>query len=211
MTQAVLPLERARASKWPPDYSRLDCTLHGTSHESWAVLSNDGRYRYLLARMWENYFTVEPLDPDQASRPLMVWVMLNPSTADGTEDDPTIRKCIGFAKRRGCGGILVVNTLAFRATKPADLPREHAVARGRHNGEFIRIALTNPLLAIGVAAWGGPWPGWQRSLMQEGIATAKISRNLFCFGTTKGGDPRHPLMLAYDTPLVSLADGRPFP
>jgi hypothetical protein len=181
--------------RWPPDYSRFGCTVHGSSHESWAVISGDGRYRYLLARMW-------------SARPLMTWVMLNPSTADGTEDDPTIRKCIGFAGRHGCGGILVVNTLAFRATKPADIPRDHATAQGPHNAEFIRLALQT---AIGIAAWGGPWPRWLRGLMTAGIAEAKNARPLWCFGTTKGGAPRHPLMLAYETPLVLLADGRPFP
>ena len=58
---------------------------------SGAIISACGQYRYHLWRRWDELL------------PTMVWVMLNPSTADATEDDPTIRRCIGFAKREGCG------------------------------------------------------------------------------------------------------------
>ena len=71
-----------------------------------AILSDDGRYRYLLERQWDE-------------RPRMAWCMLNPSTADANIDDQTIKRCIGFAKREGFGGIIVVNLMAFRATSPA--------------------------------------------------------------------------------------------
>ena len=79
----------------------------GHEHTS-ARLSDDRRYRYLLVRRWDN------------TLPDATFVMLNPSTADERDDDPTIRKCIGFAKRWGCGGIKVVNLYAFRATNPRD-------------------------------------------------------------------------------------------
>lgn len=74
-----------------------------------AVVSGDGRYRYALTRTWR---------PDA---PLLTFVMLNPSTADAYADDPTIRRCIGFARREGAAGIRVANLFAYRATSPAAL------------------------------------------------------------------------------------------
>ena len=76
-----------------------------------ATISEDGLYRYALSRTWEG-----PIWS-------LAFIMLNPSTADATEDDPTIRKCIGFAQRNGCNAIEVVNLFAFRATDPNDLRR----------------------------------------------------------------------------------------
>jgi hypothetical protein len=77
--------------------------------ERGCVLSPDGLYRYLLWRTW---------NPKANT---MVWLMLNPSTADAMNDDPTIRRCIGFAQREGCGSIQVLNLYALRATKPKHL------------------------------------------------------------------------------------------
>ena len=73
-----------------------------------AVLSECGLYRYRLDRRW-------------ADGPTCGFIMLNPSTADAEVDDPTIRRCIGFAKREACGALIVVNIYPLRATKPADL------------------------------------------------------------------------------------------
>lgn len=74
-----------------------------------AELSECGEYRYRLSRVW-----------DEAKRPL-TFIMLNPSTADAEVDDPTIRRCMGFAERERAGGIIVVNLYGFRTTKPSDL------------------------------------------------------------------------------------------
>lgn len=74
-----------------------------------AYLSSDGMYRYMLYRKWDDKL------PDVA------YIMLNPSTADHDIDDPTIRRCIGFAKSWGYGGIYVVNLFAFRSTDPKKL------------------------------------------------------------------------------------------
>jgi len=75
----------------------------------YATLSDCGRYRYTLSRDWEPRL------------PQAVFVMLNPSTADAEDDDPTIRRCIAFAKAWGCGAIKVLNLFALRATKPKEL------------------------------------------------------------------------------------------
>ena len=87
------------------DYGSAD----GGSMRCDAVISECGRYRYSLLREWN------------AGRPRLCIVMLNPSTADANKDDPTIRRCIGFARRDGYGSIVVVNVAAFRATKPKDM------------------------------------------------------------------------------------------
>lgn len=76
-----------------------------------AKLSADGLYRYRLGRTW---------CPSERG---VVWVMLNPSTADAHFDDPTIRRCVGFARSWGMGWITVVNLYAFRATYPQELER----------------------------------------------------------------------------------------
>jgi hypothetical protein len=74
-----------------------------------ALLSGDGRYRYRLWRLWNDQL------------PIMAWVLLNPSTADADIDDQTVKKCIGFAKTNGHGGIIVVNVFAWRARDPREL------------------------------------------------------------------------------------------
>ena len=86
---------------------------------SGAVFSPCERYRYKLWRVW---------DP---ARPLgcVMFLMLNPSTATDTEDDPTIRRCIGYARSWGYGGLYVGNLFAYRATDPADLRRADSSRR----------------------------------------------------------------------------------
>lgn len=159
-----------------------------------AALSTDGVYRYQLWRKW-------------ADGPWMTFIMLNPSTADHSKDDPTIRRCIGFARRENCGGIMVVNLYAFRATKPdalltADDPR------GPLNMHFITEALA---LSGGpnVAAWGAWWKSQSRRVKGPGfprIAVESLARDakveLVSLGVTALGAPRHPLYVKADTPLV---------
>ena len=87
-----------------------------------AVISDCKRYRYRLWRIWNG------------SQSRLVFVMLNPSTADGEQDDPTIRKCVGFAERLGYGGIEVVNLFAWRATDPRRATRDSTCTRPRRIG-----------------------------------------------------------------------------
>lgn len=77
--------------------------------EKSAIISECEKYRYSLSRIWDN------------SKPLVMFIMLNPSTADADNDDPTIRRCIGYAKDWGYGGIIVCNLFAYRATNPKEL------------------------------------------------------------------------------------------
>ncbi len=161
-----------------------------------AELSEFGTYRYALWRAWN------------PGLPVAVFVMLNPSTADGTADDPTIRKCVGFAKRWECGAIYVVNLFAYRATDPKRLRGLDLDDRcGQHNGSHLRRALSrmcSPGVVPGpcVAAWGRQ-P--KRVLGDEPARLMSLARQervqLQCLGTAQDGNPRHPLMLAYATEL----------
>jgi len=152
-----------------------------------AVLSDDGLYRYSLLREWE------------AGKPSMTFVMLNPSTADASVDDPTIRRCIAFARREGCGQLLVFNLYAWRATDPKALARA-ADPVGEENDVFLRghflvkAEFGEPV----VAAWGanaGPDRVAQVRALVPGV-------EFVCLGETKDGHPRHPLYVRGNQPLV---------
>lgn len=142
-----------------------------------AVLSDDGMYRYSLARNW-----------DAGALPL-TFIMLNPSTADAYVDDPTIRRCIGFARDHAFGGIHVINLYAFRATKPADMFRAIDPV-GPDNDQFFDI---DPRGTV-VAAWGVN----ARADRVRQVMRLLEGRNVFCLGKTKDGHPRHPLYVRAD-------------
>lgn len=165
---------------WPPSE-----TLRG------AIISDCGSYRYALWRQWG------------VGQP-MVFVMLNPSTADAEKDDQTIGRCIGFARREGFGGIHVVNLFAYRATQPDELltcPVDVVgPANNRHLHEAAQLVSTNGYC---VAAWGSH-PAATRLAVNR--ARMALQFPLFCLGLTKGGAPRHPSRLAADTPLISYAE-----
>lgn len=152
-----------------------------------AELSECGTYRYRLGRVWD------------AEKPAAIFFMLNPSTADADVDDPTIRRCISFAKREGLGGLEVLNLMAYRATNPNDLPATR-IAAGPHLAFHVYDALTqNPGPVI--AAWGSH----KRAVEMTDIAMFALEllkRQAYCLGTTKSGAPRHPLYVKGNTPLV---------
>jgi hypothetical protein len=147
-----------------------------------ATISTCGRYRYRLWRTWDD-------------QPYLPFIMLNPSTADAENDDPTIRRCMGFARDGGFGGIVVVNLFAFRATSPDDMKRAVDPV-GRGNNEHIKDILSQaadndvPVLA----AWGTH--GIYRN--QDAVVRRLADRPLWCLGKTKDGHPRHPLYVRSD-------------
>lgn len=160
-----------------------------------ATISFDGLYRTLLTRSW-------------STGPIATFVMLNPSTADGRADDPTIRRCIGFAKREGCGSLNVVNLYAWRATKPKDLLtaslKGYEITGGSKADEMIVHALdiSTRTGGVRVAAWGAGLPGLTVQTKSRVAAVCDKAGPLQCFGVTVQGHPRHPLYLAGGTPLV---------
>ena len=155
--------------------------------ESGATISECGLYRYSLWRQW-------------GPGPICTFIMLNPSTADAVEDDPTIRRCVGFAKREGCGGILVENLFAFRATKPADMIAADDPV-GPENDTRIRVAMRMaarhdwPV----IAAWGA-----HKFAEKRGAEIASWYDDLKCLKKSKSGAPGHPLYIKGDAPLINL-------
>lgn len=139
-------------------------------------------YRYKLERHWG----------DAAPA---VFVMLNPSTADAFVDDPTIRRCVAFARREGCGGLVVVNLFALRATDPKAL-RSHPDPVGPLNDTFLSDARL--LGSSVIAAWGAHGSLHGRD---EAVARLLAGRAVQCLGVTKDGHPCHPLYLPGDAPL----------
>ncbi|WYP26025.1 DUF1643 domain-containing protein [Alkalihalobacillus sp. FSL W8-0930] len=140
-----------------------------------AFLDSTGTYRYLLNRVWER---------DTGK---VVFVMLNPSTADGREDDPTIRRCVGFAKDWGYGGLEVVNLFALRSTDPKQL-LVHTEPVGAENDAAILAAVHEADLVV--AAWGSMENKLKRDRMVLNLLNEK---EVYCLTTTRDGHPRHPL------------------
>lgn len=146
-----------------------------------ARLSTCERYRYTLTRDWD------------VSRTACVFIGLNPSTADAQVDDPTIRRCIGFARAWGYGAFIMLNLFAWRATRPADmLAADDPV--GPLNDDIIRETCRGRYV---VACWGAHGHHAKRDdrvmalLRGIGIVPAAL-------GLTAAGQPRHPLYLRRD-------------
>ena len=133
----------------------------------------------------------------------MTWIMLNPSTADAFADDPTIRRCASFARREGCGGIKVVNLFALRATDPREL-RRHPDPVGACNDRVIDAHARG----LVVVAWGaGGALGGRDADAARILEAAGVTP--VCLGVTAGGQPRHPLYVRGDTPLVPWRPAAP--
>ncbi len=165
----------------PPD--RPDSTRPGPPVEqASACLSDDGRYRYQLDRWW-------------ASGDRLVWVMLNPSTADAAVDDPTIRRVRGFTRREGYDGFVVVNLFALRATNPAQLTAVED-PEGPANRDRLAAILNRPVDVV--VAWGAnPAAVPMADLIRTWRPDARS------LGHTKAGAPRHPLYVRRDQPLTA--------
>ena len=162
-------------------------TNHG--NEEGAVEIGNEKYRYRLVRRtgWN------------ASQ--VNFVMLNPSTATADRDDSTVRRCIGYASMWGYGWLAVTNLSPLRATFPADLrtagPEPQDVAEINH-AEIMDTALNSDLVVFG---WGflGYLEG-RAGWVIEGLRRLGIGG--FCLGVTQSGQPRHPLYVPRDHPLV---------
>lgn len=154
-----------------------------------AILSPCQRYRYRLER-----------DGLGGSRTACI-VMVNPSTADATEDDATIRKLKGFATRNDIGRIIVVNKLAWRATDIKEV-RKATDPIGPENDAHIVQAVRDADLVV--VAWGplNKLPAYLRRRWLEVVRLIERHRStIYCVGTAACGQPRHPLMMPYG-PLV---------
>lgn len=137
-----------------------------------AYISQDNQYRYKLFRCWDE------------NKPTIMFVMLNPSTADSEKDDPTIRRVIHFSKSWGYGGVYVVNLYAFRSTNPKELKNiEDPI--GKDNIFHIKSLIG--LVEKVIYAWGNnkKEPSW----------LGDIVHTPYCIDISKNGIPKHPLYL----------------
>lgn len=156
-----------------------------------AMLSDCKRYRYTLTRVF---------DLKLKTKKQLLICMLNPSTADANIDDPTIRKCIGFAKHRGHKGFVVVNLFGFRATDPKQLS-DAVDPIGVDNDIAISLRIHIMLLDRSVddievlCAWGTEGPQIRVDKIMRIFNS--IGLKTFCLGKTKDGHPRHPLYVPY--------------
>ncbi len=151
--------------------------------------------RYALGRTWA------PVADDwEGQGATLNIVMLNPSTGDHTVDDPTVRKVMHFARQEGCGGVLVPNLDAFRATDPREV---RAAPRSALNLAVLEMPR---FFSLRGAAWGSLGPKWLRLRLSAPATIAKQYQHaLSVFGLTKDGDPRHPLYVANSARAVSWA------
>ncbi len=149
--------------------------------------SDCGLYRYLLTREFGDDSTC-------------LFVMLNPSTADAEQDDPTIRRCISFAKREGFGRLEIVNLYAFRSSSPSILFAAIDPV-GPANDHEIEVALDRADSVV--VAWGNHA---EQERVNKVVGLIKRSCKVTnCFGLTKLCQPRHPLYLKADADLVPLS------
>lgn len=145
-----------------------------------AALSKCGTYRFNLWRTWDT------------RKQSAVFVGLNPSTADATRDDNTIRRCIGFARQWGFGGLVMVNLFPLRSRSPKALPGPlNQEAEAANRAAVIEACEQAGIL---IACWGSAWLARDR-----GVEYLDLASKWHCLGQTKSGAPRHPLYLASDT------------
>lgn len=182
---------------------------------SGALLSPDRMYRYALWRIWDD------------TRPLINFIGFNPSTADELIDDPTIRRCVGYAQswveRRGVtdkepnppieqsfGGIYMTNLFAYRHTHPKYLLKAQDPIGVENDIHLINIARKCNIV---VFSWGNLLP--KLKLMERDTAIISLFKKNFAdpfnqtvkvnhLGKTKAGNPRHPLYLKKTERLQSF-------
>lgn len=156
------------------------------SSKTGAIFDPTHTYRYLLWRSWSD-------------APPIAFVMLNPSTADAERNDPTIRRCITFARSWGYGTVLVVNLFAYRATCPTQLAQV-AEPVGVENDRYLHLTCTRADRVI--AAWGNR--GALHHRYQQVLPFLPNQRS-YCLGVNRSGHPRHPLYVRGDTLPTPLA------
>ena len=147
-----------------------------------AIFSDCRKYRYALSRTWNG------------KKKAILFIGLNPSTADEKIDDPTIRRCINYAQNWGYGSLLMVNLFAYRATKPTELKK---VKNPIGNDNDLHIKELSKKVDLAVAAWGN-----EGSLLDRDKEVKKIIPNLMCLKINKSGQPAHPLYQKKDLQLI---------
>lgn len=151
------------------------------------IFSPCRRYRYTLWREWSEDLLTGCADESKDLDSYAMFIGLNPSTADETKDDPTIRRCIQFAKDWGYGALCMTNLFAWRETDSSKL-RSVPELVGKDNDQYLSDCASRA--GIVIAAWGA-----KGSLLGRSVQVRKLIPNLHALRITKGGFPAHPLYL----------------
>lgn len=141
--------------------------------EKKAIISKDKIYRYKLSRTWDS------------TKPTILFIGLNPSIANENVDDPTITRCINFAKDWGYGTLLMANLFAFRSTYPKDIYLIDDPI-GKDNDHYLLECVTQSDLIV--ACWGN-----NGTYMNREKVITELIPNLYCLQKNKNGTPHHPL------------------
>lgn len=159
-----------------------------------AIVSHDGLHRFRLNRLVDVYGSAR-----------FTFIGVNPSTADATKNDQTVKKWFGFVKTWGGYDFTVINLFTWRATNINELKTCHEVNRDFYSDHHLTSAINEA--DVVVACWGSSAkiPEQHRGRIPYVQRIVKDFRKpLKCFGYTKSGDVKHPLMLPYTTQLMDL-------
>lgn len=156
-----------------------------------AVFDATGRYRYQLGRRWR------PAGPEVA------FVMLNPSRADAVCDDPTLRACIQFAQRWGYASLSVVNLFGYRTPHPTTLAKTVDPVGPENDGYLLKAVVAAQQVVLAWGNWGS-LQGRDRTIL---TLLRPHQTKLSCLQINRSGQPRHPLYISRDQPLLPFVYG----
>ena len=140
-----------------------------------AVLSEDRVYRYMLSRVWDE------------TKATVLFIGLNPSTADEVQDDPTVKRCINFAKSWGYGGVVMANLFAYRTSRPIEL-KSAKDPIGKDNDKWLKKLAKESDIVI--CAWGN-----HGHFQNRGNTVKAMLDKLYYLSLNQSGEPAHPLYL----------------
>ncbi len=159
------------------------------------IFSPDRKYRYTLWREWDrDLLGIQPMYIWERGFEYVQFIGLNPSTADETKDDPTIRRCVGYAKAWGYGALVMTNLFAWRETSPTLMMKQPQPVGPENDFHLLSVAVKAGCVVI---AWGkdGDYLGRggkvRRMLKDNGV-------RFDCLGRCQNGEPKHPLYLPKD-------------
>lgn len=162
-----------------------------------AYFSPDRVYRYTLWRNWW-LWDREPLK-------FVAFIGLNPSTADETQNDPTVTRCINYARHWGFDGMVMLNIFGYRATDPREMKKHPEPIGEENNLIIIEICI---IASMVVCCWGNHGAHNNRADKVLQFLGNKNIKNVYHLGLTKQGQPKHPLYLRADLEPVKWGDYR---
>lgn len=163
---------------------------HWLGPSTGAQFSDCKRYRWLLWRVWDHKL------------PMFGFIGLNPSTADETNDDPTVARCGVRARKMGAGGLVVGNLYGYRATDPRKM-KEQADPVGEFNDVHLRMLGQSCKTVL--LGWGAHATRGRSALIIGMLRALPKPPKLIHLGLTGSGEPRHPLYVGYKTPYIEVA------